>query len=93
MGLEAIIPPPHIKLCSKSKDPGQADADALAKELGKELNYELVNFHGERPGHDLRYALDGNKLFSLGFKLPVNFEDSLRKTISWTFENKKWLDE
>lgn len=68
-------------------------AKFIAKELGCELNYELVNFHGERPGHDLRYALDGNKLFKLGFKLPINFEDSLRKTISWTFENKKWLDE
>ena len=68
-------------------------AKFIAKELGRELNYELVNFHGERPGHDLRYALDGNKIFNLGFKLPINFEDSLRKTINWTFENKKWLEE
>ena len=49
MGLEAIIPPPHIKLCSKSKDPGQADADALAKELGKEIfdPKDLKGLNGE----------------------------------------------
>jgi hypothetical protein len=49
LGLEAIIPPPHIKLCSKSKDPGQADADALAKELGKEIfdPKDLKGLNGE----------------------------------------------
>lgn len=49
LGLEAIIPAPHLKLCSKSKDPGQADADALAKELGKEIfnPKDLKGLNGE----------------------------------------------
>lgn len=49
LGLEAIIPAPHLKLCSKSKDPGQADADALAKELGKEVfdPKDLKGLNGE----------------------------------------------
>jgi dTDP-glucose 4,6-dehydratase len=68
-------------------------AQFIAKELGKELIYELVNFHGDRPGHDLSYNLNGEKLFSLGFKLPVNFEESLRKTVRWTIEHPKWLEE
>jgi dTDP-glucose 4,6-dehydratase len=68
-------------------------AQFIAGVLGKELKYELVNFHSERPGHDLRYSLDGTKLFSLGWSLPVNFEHSLRNTIKWTLENIKWLEE
>lgn len=65
----------------------------IAKILNKELIYEMVDFHSTRPGHDLRYGLNGNKLYNLGFKLPVNFEDSLSKVVEWTLNNIKWLDE
>ena len=68
-------------------------AQFIASVIGKELRYELLDFHSKRPGHDVRYALDGTKLQKLGFSLPLNFEESLRKTILWTVENKKWLDE
>jgi dTDP-glucose 4,6-dehydratase len=68
-------------------------AQFIANTIGKKLNYEMVDFHSDRPGHDLRYGLDGTKLSLMGWKLPVNFEDSLRKTILWTLENKKWLEE
>ena len=68
-------------------------AQLIAKYVGKELNYEMVDFHSDRPGHDLRYGLDGSKLFEMGFKLPVNFEESLEKTVKWTLQNTKWLEE
>ena len=68
-------------------------AQMIAKFMQKELDYEMVDFHSDRPGHDLRYGLDGTKLFEMGFKLPLNFEESLRKTIEWTLENPKWLEE
>lgn len=68
-------------------------AKFIANIIGKELKFEMVNFHSDRPGHDLRYSLDGSKLFSLGFKLPLNFEESLRNTILWTLENKVWIEE
>lgn len=67
-------------------------AKFIANVLGKELSYELVDFHSDRPGHDLRYALDGSKLREMGWELPVDFEHSLRKTIEWTVQNKKWLE-
>jgi dTDP-glucose 4,6-dehydratase len=67
-------------------------AQMIAKFMNKELIYEMVDFHSDRPGHDLRYGLDGTKLFEMGFKLPLNFEESLRKTIKWTLENNKWLN-
>ena len=68
-------------------------AKMIAKFMGKTLDYEMVDFHSDRPGHDLRYGLDGSKLFKMGFQLPLNFEDSLQKTVEWTLENRKWLEE
>ena len=56
------------------------------------LKYKLVNFHDSRPGHDLRYCLDGKKLTDLGWSTPVCFENSLRKTIEWTLNNPEWLE-
>jgi dTDP-glucose 4,6-dehydratase len=52
----------------------------------------MVDFHSSRPGHDLRYALDGKRLKKLGFRYPKTFERSLEKTIKWYLENKKWLN-
>lgn len=66
-------------------------AKFIANVLGRPLNYELVDFHSSRPGHDLRYALDGTKMHEMGWRLPLNFEQSLEKTIQWTLENPKWL--
>lgn len=67
-------------------------AQIIADILGKELKYRIVNFHESRPGHDLRYALDGSKLESMGFKIPVSIENSLKKTVEWTLNNPKWLE-
>lgn len=63
----------------------------IAGILGKDLQYKMVDFHSSRPGHDLRYALDGKKLETLGWKPPVGFEASLSKTIKWYLSNPKWL--
>lgn len=59
--------------------------------LGIPLKYELVDFHSSRPGHDLRYGLNGKKLINMGFNYPKKFDESLEKTIRWTLENRKWL--
>lgn len=67
-------------------------AQFVAKILGKELKYEMVDFHSSRPGHDLRYALDGTKMRDLGWKLPMNFEESLEKTVQWSLQNNKWVN-
>jgi len=64
----------------------------IANVLGKELKYEMVDFHSSRPGHDLRYALDGTKMKDMGWDIPMTFEQSLEKTIKWTLANPKWLD-
>ena len=66
-------------------------AQLIADYIGKPLHYDLVDFHSSRPGHDLRYALDGNKMQGLGWEPPVNFENHLKKTVEWTLKNKRWL--
>ena len=66
-------------------------AQMIAQILNKELQYSLVEFHHTRPGHDRRYALDGTKLKDAGWKAPIKFKDSLRKTIAWTLANPEWL--
>lgn len=66
-------------------------AQLVADCIGKKLNYELVDFHSSRPGHDLRYALDGTKIGDAGWKAPRSLEDSIQKTVEWTLKNKEWL--
>ena len=66
-------------------------AQIISDTIGKPLKYEMVDFHSDRPGHDLRYALEDTKLWRMGYKYPVSFEESIKKTIQWTLENPKWL--
>jgi dTDP-glucose 4,6-dehydratase len=66
-------------------------AKAIGKIMGKEPKCKIVDFHGSRPGHDLRYALDGSKLNDMGYTIPISISDSLRKTVNWTLNNDKWL--
>lgn len=68
-------------------------AKLIAKYVKKPLKYEMVDFHGSRPGHDLRYALSGKKMKDLGWEPPKTLEQWLKKTVEWSLkpENKKWL--
>jgi len=67
-------------------------ANLIAKIMGKNLKYEIIDFHSTRPGHDLRYALDGAKMKQSGWQPPLSFEESLETTINWTLDNPQWLD-
>ncbi len=64
----------------------------IAGVLGVKARYEKQSFHASRPGHDLRYALDGSKMRGLGWIAPHSFEDSLRSTVEWTMKHPEWLD-
>lgn len=66
-------------------------AQRVADILNRPLHYELIAFDPDRPGHDIRYALDGSKMSGLGFKYPISFEQSLADTIWWTATNRRWL--
>lgn len=66
-------------------------AKKISKIVGKKINYEMVDFHGSRPGHDLRYGLNGDKMKMLGWVPPKSLEESLEKTVRWALDNPKWI--
>lgn len=65
-------------------------AQMIAKFQDKELIYEMVDFHSARPGHDLRYALDGTKMKEMGWT-PKPVEERLAGVVDWTLTNNRWL--
>ncbi len=68
-------------------------ANFISQVMKKPLQYDMIDFHSSRPGHDLRYALDGSKMKELGWRLPLNFEASLSKTVTWYLANRRWLED
>lgn len=74
----------------------------LVRELCKQMDEKLGNPEGtseklityvtDRPGHDLRYAIDATKINKeLGWKPSVTFEEGLSRTIDWFLNNQEWL--
>ncbi|MFN7490534.1 MAG: dTDP-glucose 4,6-dehydratase [Chryseotalea sp.] len=54
---------------------------------------KLITFVTDRPGHDLRYAIDATKLMTqLGWRPSVTFEQGLEKTVDWYLSNQEWLN-
>lgn len=67
-------------------------AQLVGEDLGKPVNATLVDAVANRPGHDMRYGLDCSRLFDdLGFTMPVDFRESLRRTVAWYNTNRGWL--
>jgi dTDP-glucose 4,6-dehydratase len=59
-----------------------------------ELPETQVEFVKDRPGHDLRYALNCDKLSrETGWQARISFEEGLQQTIDWYRGNRAWLDE
>jgi dTDP-glucose 4,6-dehydratase len=67
-------------------------AAMVAAIMERDLNYELVDFHSARPGHDPHYGLDPKKLKLAGWTPPVDFEASLEKVVRWSLKHPEWLE-
>ena len=66
----------------------------MDEKLGRSegTSQELITYVKDRPGHDLRYAIDASKINKeLGWKPSVTFEEGLEKTINWYLNNEDWL--
>jgi dTDP-glucose 4,6-dehydratase len=64
----------------------------LNREIG--ISRSLIKFVTDRAGHDLRYAIDANKIMSeLGWQPSLQFEEGLSKTIDWYLENRDWIEQ
>lgn len=69
--------------------------DVMDEKLGKAkgTSQQLITFVKDRPGHDLRYAIDATKIEKeLGWRPSVTFEQGLEKTVTWYLENDEWLN-
>jgi len=75
----------------------------LVKELCRQMDQKLdrpvgtseklITYITDRPGHDLRYAIDATKINTeLGYRPSVTFEEGLSITIDWFLENREWLE-
>ena len=67
----------------------------MDEKLGRPLgsSAQLITFIKDRPGHDLRYAIDATKIQTdLGWKPSVTFEEGLAQTIDWYLSNQEWLE-
>lgn len=54
---------------------------------------KLITYVKDRPGHDLRYAIDASKIKKeLGWEPSLQFEEGLNKTVDWYLENEEWLE-
>lgn len=64
----------------------------ILKQLGK--SEDLITYVTDRPGHDLRYAIDSTKVEKeLGWNRTYNFEKGIKETIDWYVDNQEWIDE
>lgn len=69
--------------------------DVMDEKLGQEVgtSQKLITFVKDRPGHDLRYAIDASKIETeLGWRPSVTFEQGLEKTVAWYLANDEWLN-
>ncbi|TBN00192.1 dTDP-glucose 4,6-dehydratase [Hyunsoonleella flava] len=79
----------------KNIDLVQLLCDLMDKKLGRRQNTssKLITYVKDRPGHDLRYAIDATKIKNdLGWEPSVTFEEGLEKTIDWYLNNSEWLE-
>lgn len=64
----------------------------IADAQGKELKYEMVDFHSSRPGHDLRYSLSGAYMQSLGWVPKLDLKSQIHDLVNWYLDNPRWLN-
>jgi dTDP-glucose 4,6-dehydratase len=75
-----------IKVICKTMD------EKLGREIG--TSEQLITYVTDRAGHDLRYAIDANKIMNeLGWQPSLQFEEGISKTIDWYMQNQQWMDE
>jgi len=65
--------------------------DELRPNAGGPSRRELITYVTDRPGHDLRYAIDAGKIArELGWRPRETFESGLKKTVQWYLDNAPW---
>lgn len=67
--------------------------EIFARLTATEPRYDLIKFVKDRPGHDMRYAIDPSKMASnIGWQPETAFADGIEKTVKWYLDNREWMD-
>ncbi len=90
---DGVIEPEKFNVAGEKEINNLEIVELIEEILECDAVYRLVDFHSSRPGHDLRYSLDGTKLKEYGWNAPMSLEESFEKTINWTMKHPEWLSE
>jgi len=82
---------PKFNVVGKEEVDNLTLAQYIAEAVGKPLRYELVDFHSRRPGHDLRYALSGERLRKAGWEPKISLRERIKDVVQWSLANDHWL--
>jgi dTDP-glucose 4,6-dehydratase len=82
---------PKFNIVGKQEINNLQLAQIIADSQGKELKYELVDFHSSRPGHDLRYALSGERMKAMGWEPKIELTERIKQVVDWTLSRPDWL--
>lgn len=83
---------PKFNIVGKEEINNLQLVEMIAQAQHKKPNYEMVDFHSSRPGHDLRYALDGGYMRSLGWEPRFSLQERIREVTEWSLANKEWIE-
>ncbi len=71
----------------------QPEYRSLLKHPLENINHDMITYVADRPGHDMRYAIDPTKIATeLGWYPETSFKVGIEKTIRWYLDNQEWVD-
>ncbi len=88
--LEKGVPGEAYNIVGGNERPNMDVVRLILDELGKPES--MISHVADRPGHDIRYPLNGDKLAALGWMSEVEWETGMRATVRWFAEHRDWLE-
>ena len=83
--LDELVP------CEEKSVKGEEKASRHTPHSSQKSYSSLLTFVKDRPGHDMRYAIDASKIQKeLGWTPQETFESGIRKTVQWYLDNLEW---
>ena len=83
---------PKFNIVGKEEINNLELAQLIADSQGRDLKYEMVDFHSSRPGHDLRYSLSGEKMKKLGWQPSIKLTERIKQVVDWSLNNENWIE-
>ena len=83
---------PKFNIVGKEEVDNLTMVKILAEAQKKDPVYEMVDFHTSRPGHDLRYSLDGKLMKTLGWYPTIPLRERLFELTNWSLNHKEWIE-